>query len=198
MRFMKGGPSHRTGNKIMTKSGTLDNPRDFFEEITRPSYVDFFGAPSSFRTTFSLAMSLFNLHEWVFEFNKADVETEFGKTFAKPGDLWQEVERQVPEAKFIRDLSNASKHVKLTIRPSTSMTHIANTEIQVTSYGAGGYGQGRYSAPSVVFHDSGNVIYLDECARKLFAFWEILIDKFYPPVSINVLLGSGSPPSANS
>lgn len=182
----------------MTKSGTLDNPRDFSEEITPPSYVDFFGAPSSFRTAFSLATSLFHLHEWLFEFNKADVEREFGKTFTRPGDLWQEVESQVPEAKFIRDLSNASKHVKLTIRPSTSMIDIADTEIQVSSYGTGGYGQGRYSAPSVVFHDRDNVIYLDDCAKKLFTFWESLIDKLYPPVSITVVLGSVSPPSANS
>jgi len=182
----------------MTSSGKLDNPRDFFEEITRPNHVEFFGAPSSFRTAFALAMSLFNLHEWVFEFNKADVEREFGKTFVKPGDLWQEVESQVPEAKFIRDFSNASKHVKLTIRPSTSMTHIANTEIQIIGYGSGGFGQGRYSAPSVVFHDSGNIIYFDDCAQQLFVFWERLIDRLYPPVPITMILELGSPPSANS
>jgi hypothetical protein len=165
----------------MAKSGKLDNPRDFFDEITRPNHADFFGSPSSFRTAFALAMSLFNLCEWVFEFNKADVEREFGKTFAKSGDLWQEVEIHVPEAKFIRDFANASKHVKLTIRPSTSMTHIANTEILSSSNGAGGWGLGRYSAPSVVFHDGGNKVYFDGCANKLFNFWENLIDKLYPP-----------------
>lgn len=182
----------------MTKSGKLDNPRDFFEEITRPNHADFFGSPSSFRTAFALAMSLFNLHEWLFEFNKADVEREFGKAFAKPGDLWQEVESHVPEAKFIRDFSNASKHVKLTIRPSTSMTHIANTEIQIIGYGAGGYGQGRYSAPSVVFHDSRNIVYFDDCADKLFNFWESLIEKLYPPAPVTHVLKLGSNPSANS
>lgn len=182
----------------MTTPGKLENPRDFFEEITRPNNVEFFGAPSSFRTAFALAMSLFNLHEWVFEFNKADVEREFGKAFAKSGDLWKEVETQVPEAKFIRDFSNASKHVRLTIRPSTSMTHIANTEIQIIGYGEGGYGQGRYSAASVVFQDSGNIIYFDECANKLFDFWENLIDKLYPPAAISHVAEFGSPPSANS
>lgn len=164
----------------MTKSSKLENPRDFFDEIALPNRTDFFNSPSSFKTAFALAMSLFNLHEWVFEFNKADVEVEFGKVFAKPGDLWQEVERQVPEAKFIRDFSNASKHVKLTIQPSTSMTHITNTEIQTVGYGEGGYGQGRYSAPSVLFHDGSNKIYFDDCANKLFDFWEILINKLYP------------------
>jgi hypothetical protein len=180
----------------MSKTGTLDNPRDFLEEVTRPNYDDFFNEPSSFKTAFSLAMSLFNLHEWIFEFNKADVEKKFGKSFAKSGDLWKEVECQVPEAKFIRDLSNASKHVKLTIKPSTAMTHIANTEIQTSTYGEGSYGQGRYSAPSVIFHDDGNVVFLDDCAKKVFTFWESVIDELYPSPSIE--LGANMPSSAKS
>lgn len=183
----------------MAKTGTLDNPRDFFEEVTRPNYNDFFASPSSFRTAFSLSMSLFNINEWLYEYNKADVEAKFGKAFSSAGQLWEEVQNQVPDAKFIRDLSNASKHVKLTIRPSTSMTHIANTEIQTSTYGGGvKYGQGRYSQPSVVFHDQGNVIYLDDCARKVFAFWEALIDEFYPKPPLTIAMDSNTPPSANS
>jgi hypothetical protein len=182
----------------MTKTVTLDNPRDFFDEVTRPNYEDFFNTPSSFKTAFSLAMSLFNLHEWIFIFNKDDVETKYGKKFTKPGELWEEVETQVPEAKFIRDLSNASKHVTLTIKPSTSMTHIANTEIQISSYGSSGYGQGRFSAPSVVFHNSGDVIYLDDCAKKLFDFWESLVDEFYPNLSPATVFVTNMPPSINS
>lgn len=182
----------------MLKTGTLSNPRDFFDCVTRPNYDDYFNNPSSFRTAFSLSMSLFNICEWVFEYNKADVETELGKTFKSSSELWKEVESIVPQAKFIRDLSNASKHVRLTIHPSTSMTHIANTEIQTSNYGSGGYGQGRYSAPSVVFHDSGKVVYLDDCAKLVFAFWEQLIDKFYPAASHSVVLTPGTHPSANS
>lgn len=182
----------------MVKTGTLSNPRDFFDCVTCPNYDEFFNTPSSFKTAFSLSMSLFNICEWVFEYNKADVEKEFGKTFKNANDLWKEVENNVPQAKFIRDLSNASKHVRLTIHPSTSMTHIANTEIQSSSYGSGGYGQGRYSAPSVVFHDSGNVVYLDDCAKTVFAFWEKLIEKLYPSAPQSVVLSPSTVPSANS
>lgn len=178
------------------KTGTLSDPRDFFDWVTRPNYDEYFNTPSSFRTAFSLAMSLFNLNEWVFEYKRIEVEKEFGKTFGKPGELWKEIESQVPEAKFIRDLSNASKHVRLMILPSTSMTHIANTAIQTSAYGRGGYGQGRYSAPSVIFHDSGNVIYLDDCARVVFAFWENLINKLYPVSPPAIIVNPSTPPSA--
>lgn len=164
----------------MTKSGALDNPKDFFEEVTRPNYNEFFSTPSSFKTAFGLAMSIYNICEWIFEFNQTDVEKKFGKAFGKANDFWKEVESIVPEAAFIRDLSNASKHVKLTINPSTMMTHIANTYLQTSTYGSGGYGQGRYSACAVVFHEGGRIVYFDDCAKKLFEFWEDLINDLYP------------------
>jgi hypothetical protein len=166
--------------RVLTKSGTLDNPKDFFEEVTRPNCNEFFNTPSSFKTAFGLAMSLHNICEWIFEFNKADLESKFGKAFSRHGDFWDEVQRIVPEAAFIRDLSNASKHVKLTINPSTMMTHIANTHIQTSSYGSGGYGQGRYGASAVVFHEGDRIVYFDDCAKKLFTFWEDLINDLYP------------------
>lgn len=183
----------------MEKTGTLDSPRDFFEEVTRPNYEEFFASPSSFRGAFSLVMGLFNINEWVFVYEKAAVETKFGKTFASSGALWEEIQNQVLEARFIRDLSNASKHVKLKIKPSTSMTHITNTEIQVSTHdGSLKYnGQGRHG-PSVVFHDRDGVIYLDDCARNLFKFWEDLINELYPRPPVTMRVDPNVPPQANS
>jgi hypothetical protein len=95
---------------------------------------------SSFRTAFNAATALFHLHEWVWEFKRTEVETKYGQTFAKKGEFWKFIEAQLPRAAFVRDLANASKHVKLTIKPSTSMTHIANTTIQTVGFGEGAYG----------------------------------------------------------
>lgn len=60
------------------------------------------------------------------------------------------------------------------------------------------YEQGRYSQPSVVFHDQGNVICLDDCARKVIAFWEALIVEFYPKPPVTITMDANPPPSANS
>lgn len=167
------------------KVTTLDNPKDFFNEVTKPAYSQFINTPSTFHTAFSVAMGLFNICEWVFEYNKTEIEAKFGKTYPKPSSFWQEVETQVPEAKFVRDLSNASKHVKLTIRPSTSMTHIANTSIIVVGWGEGGWGQNRYGGQgSVTMKDGSSDVSLDDCVKRLYAFWESLIEEFYPSTAV--------------
>jgi hypothetical protein len=96
------------------------------------------------------------------------------------GAFWQRVQTDEPKAAFIRDLANASKHVKLAIKPSTGMTHIANTFIQSSSYGTGGYGVARYSAPSVMMQDSTGDVSLDDCVNALYAYWKNLIGVLYP------------------
>jgi hypothetical protein len=63
-------------------------------------------------------------------------------------------------------------------RPSTGMTHIANTAIVVTAYGHGAYGAGRYGGGgSAVFADKGRLISFDQCAGQLFEFWRDLLAK---------------------
>lgn len=186
--------------KQMSNSITLQSPRDFFDHVTKPNFDDFFSQPSSFKNAFGLAMSLFNINEWVYEFNQPSVEQKYGKTFAKPWALWNEVERIVPEAAYIRDLSNASKHVRLHLHrhPSTDMSHIANTEIQIVGYGAGSFGAGRYDGQSVVFQDNGQQIYFDDCAREVFNFWKALIDELYPVQIATIQISPAAPQSANS
>jgi hypothetical protein len=172
----------------------LNNPRDFFEEITKPFFHDFFSQNSTFKNAFGLAMSLFNIHEWVFEFDKAKIETKYNQTFSGPGSFWKKVESLVPEAKYIRDLSNASKHVRLTIRPSTSMTHIANTSISISGWGNAGFDATRYgSQPTVTMADGTLDVSLDECAKKVFSYWETLIEELYPTPPVSLTIVSGSP-----
>jgi hypothetical protein len=87
---------------------------------------------------------------------------------ARPWPLWEHIEKVQPKAKFIRDVANASKHVVIDRNPSTSMSHQANTLIQTAGFGEGGYGVGRYSAPSVMMSEGAGEVSLDGCARAVF------------------------------
>lgn len=164
----------------MTTATSLTDPKSFWEEIAVPSFKEFMSTNSSFRTAFNAVTALFHFHEWIYEYKSAEIATKYSQAFASKGALWQFVESQVPRAAFVRDLANASKHVKLTIRPSTSMTHIANTTIQTSGFGAGGFGGGRYSAPTVMMNNGPNDVCLDDCLNDLFNFWGGLIADLYP------------------
>ena len=165
----------------MSNPKTLTDANDFFVEVVDPSVRDFLSSPSTFRSAFGVVTALFHAHEWVYEFKRTEVEAHFGQAFAKKGDLWGFIETQVPKAAFIRDLANASKHVRLTIKPSTTMTHIANTSIQTVGFGVGGYGQGRYGGgPTVTMKDGSADVSLDDCVNSLVAFWAGLRAVLYP------------------
>jgi hypothetical protein len=159
---------------------SLTDPKVFFEEIAKPNFDGYMETVSSFRTAFNAVTALFHLHEWIYESKRVEIETKYGQSFRSKGAFWKFVESQVSGAKFVRDLANASKHVTLKINPSTSMTHIANTTIQTAGYGGGGFGAGRFSAPSVVMKDGLQDVYLDGCLQDLFEFWRRLIADLYP------------------
>jgi hypothetical protein len=164
----------------MTNVESLDDAKAFFEQIVRPSLADYMGQPSQFRTAFNAATALCHMHEWLYEFKQAELESKFGQHFSSAGKFWGYVETLVPSCKFIRDLANASKHVRLTRRPSTSMTHVANTVIQSTGYGQLGYGQGRYGGRNTTMKDGPNDVLLDDCVTDLMTFWEPLVTEMYP------------------
>lgn len=159
----------------MTERVKLESSIDFYDEVVKSSYDEFVGSPSSFRTAFNLVSALFHMHEWVYEFDKSTAEAQLGARFDSAYQIWQHIETSIPNAKFIRDVANASKHVRLTKKTSTSMTHIANTFIQSVGYGEGGYGVGRNSAPSVMMEEESGFISLDACAKDVFQFWQKLI-----------------------
>ena len=115
----------------MTTILSMDDAKASFTEVVKPSYDEFIDTQSTFRTAFNAATALFQMHEWVYEFNRSDLEKKYSTTFNSKGEFWGFVETLSLGGKYIRDLANASKHVRLTIRPSTSMTHIENTVIQI-------------------------------------------------------------------
>jgi hypothetical protein len=156
----------------------LVSSKEYFQHVLKPNYDDFMRAESTFQRAINMASSLYHFHEWVFATDKIAAERELSATFASPHDLWNLVEAAVPEAGSIRDLANASKHVSIDRKPSTSMTHIANTSIVSVGWGQAGFGVGRYGGvPSVIMDQGSDPVSLDDGATKVFQFWEALVKK---------------------
>ena len=163
-------------------TNALKGATDYFAEVLAPNNATFFGGPSTFQNALNLATSLYHFHEWLYSDFRAKLENEFGTSFGSKGAFWQAVEAKDTRFGYIRDVANASKHVRIDQPkkppPSTGMTHIANTVIVVAAYGQGAYGAGRYGGgPSVVFDDKGKLVSFDECAAALFRFWDDLLTK---------------------
>jgi hypothetical protein len=163
----------------------LDSARKYYDWVLKKQYDDFFNNPADFRLLINLCMSLFHFHEWLFEEYPSELQTEFSQSqpIRNAGAFWGLVEVRDRRFGFVRDIANASKHVRLTIRPSTTMTHIANTEIQVAKWDHATWDNARWDAPSVTSRDGGANVLFDPYAKELFEFWTDLIDKFSPRTS---------------
>jgi uncharacterized protein YdiU (UPF0061 family) len=76
---------------------------------------------------------------------------------------------------FIRDLANASKHVRLTKRPSTCMTHVANTYIRIGTFQRGAFDPRVFGTGGMVMKDGTTEVSFDACATELFNYWTRLL-----------------------
>jgi hypothetical protein len=140
----------------------LDSVSKYYSEVLKPKYDEFFAAPATLRSAFNLARNLFHFHDWLFASHKAELQAHFGKTLLTAGEFWIAVEGIDARLGFIRDVANASKHVRLTKRPSTSVTHVANIFLEVGD------------AARVKMKDNSRDVEFDDCARELFQYWTAL------------------------
>jgi hypothetical protein len=166
----------------MTAQGQVHNlqsSEDFFINVVQPNRDAFFNNKSTFAAAINLSTSLFHFHEWLHPEYRTQLENHFNRTFSSKGQFWSFVEGSNSNFGYIRDATNASKHVTIGGRhpTSTGMSHIANTHITHTSFGQGGYGRGRFGGgPNVTFADGGNQISFDTCAQELFDYWRTLLE----------------------
>jgi hypothetical protein len=162
-------------NLAMADVELVDGPRRYYAEVMKPGYDEFFESPSSFRTAFNLASSLFHFHEWLYVYCRAKLETHY-KALKTPQAFWATVEATNLRFGFIRDLANASKHVCLTKRPSTSMTHVANTHIRIGTFQRGAFDPRVFDTGGLVMQDGATEVSFDACATELFNYWTRLMN----------------------
>ncbi|MBE0553633.1 MAG: hypothetical protein IH625_08070 [Rhodobacteraceae bacterium] len=156
----------------------LSGCEDYFFKVLTPNRKAFFETTSEFSSAINFATSLFHFHEWLFDEFKPNLEQNFNTTFSSKGKFWKAVEATNANFCYIRDVTNASKHVKIggqgNAPTSTGMSHIANTHIVAIGYGQS-YGQAYGGGSKVVFDDAGIQISFDRCAQELFDYWEQLL-----------------------
>jgi hypothetical protein len=151
----------------------LDTSEKYFTEILQPEVESYFANASSFRSAFNVARSLFHFHEWLYVDRLLDLESLYGRKFSSKGDFWGEVERAHQSHAFIRDFANASKHVRLTLKPSTSMTHIANTSLIVLKSNDTAIDPTVFGG-SLKMKEGDTDVSFDYCVEHLFQYWEAL------------------------
>jgi hypothetical protein len=151
---------------------TLDSASKYYLEILKPEHDEFFARPATLRSGFNLAKNLFHCTDWALAYHRNELEAHFGVMLSDPADLWAEIEKRDGRFGFIRDVANASKHVRLTRRPSTSMSHIANTFIETGSFQSGAFQRSAFDTARVkIKNGSQDVDFFDDCARALFQYW---------------------------
>lgn len=161
----------------------LQNAKDFFEQVAKPAYKQFSDGNPDFLNVFAMANSMFNMAEWLFHHNKAQVQAKFGKKNTNSGGhLWKVVvEKQVIGAGLIRDVANSSKHAILTQKPSTDVRSAEDTGITTPVFDSGIFDSGIFQTSSrVLVQDGKRQVPLEPIAEEVFLFWESLIGEFYP------------------
>lgn len=162
----------------------LDEPVDtaerFFRHVLTPNYEQFGSSRSNYAAGFNAALSAFHMRDWVFRTTLSEAESYFGCEVKDEVALWDEVERRLPQAGYVRDIANASKHFGLTHKPSTGLRQAGEVEIKNFAYGEGTFGSGRFSAPNLIIPTPAGDVYFDGCLTGVYELWRELI---YPATS---------------
>jgi hypothetical protein len=166
----------------MTNDLVLDSARKYYDWVLQKQYDDFFREPADFQRLINLASSLFHFHEWLYAEYSPILHIAINSpiAFTSARKFWNEVEKTNSKFGFVRDIANASKHVKLTRDPSRSMSHMANTVIQVAQWDSAQFDQALWDVPYAASKDGSNDVLFDTCAKELFAFWTSMINQLAP------------------
>jgi len=166
----------------MSDQLVLDSARKYYDWVLENQHKDFFENPADFQRLINFASSLFHFHEWLFVNFEAHLHIELGvgQPFSNAGQFWGAVQATNQNFGSIRDIANASKHVRLTRTPSTTMTHMANTSIQVATWDTAQWDNAKWDTPYATSKDAANDVLFDTCSEQLFQYWATLIDRLSP------------------
>jgi hypothetical protein len=105
----------------------IDRAVDFLNQMVIPDYQDFLQCKTDVRLAFHSACSLFHLRDWIYcDFRQS-------KRWTTKGQVQSFLESKCADFRIIRDVANASKHLKLDPRTAgTSMTTAGATFATIT------------------------------------------------------------------
>lgn len=124
----------------------IDTVDGYLKEIVVPSYNEFMEDTTSLRKAFYCAISLYHLHDWIYELHGSDLG------LSEKTELLGLLKDLHSDFALIQGICNSAKH--LSARPSSTHpgrpTSAANTTVQTTSWGEGGWGEGPYGGTARV------------------------------------------------
>jgi hypothetical protein len=158
----------------MIEPNSVQTSVDFFRQVLEPDYRECIAAPADLRKAFHAAASLFHLRDWIAATESPNPTKEELKKLQS--DLQAKLVARCEFFAIIRDVANASKHLKLIMKPSTSVTgaaDIRSQEIATAAYNvAGGYNvAGAYGPVLAVVIIPEGVVFA-EAAAKVYEMWK--------------------------
>lgn len=168
----------------------LTNYSDYSSSIVQPDYDDFMNNDGDLRVAFHCAISLFHLHDWVYDHHKAYIDKHF--TFLRNGaatavssasEFAHSLADACPEFALIRGIANSAKHLSLHTMnpkrpapPANMPSHAANTFSESTGFGQGVWDQARWGGtPTVKLEgDNGQHIIMSDVATRVHTMWSTL------------------------
>ena len=164
----------------MNKIGTA---REYFDGVVAYNLQQYKAQPTNLPAAFNLANSLFHMYEWLWNGHETQIKNHYSQNFANNADFNSFVQSSCQSFKHIRDLANASKHMSLNNRASTSAKHITDTEAVSSVWDVDGNwddngtwdDRGKWGRGVVVINDGGQNIDFENCADDVHKFWQDLL-----------------------
>jgi hypothetical protein len=97
----------------MRRVRALNSAHGYFQEVLTPNRDSFFNSASTFDNVINLASALFHFHEWLYHEFRDELEQEIGVALPTAGAFWGAVHSKDTRFGYIRDVANASKHVTI-------------------------------------------------------------------------------------
>jgi hypothetical protein len=164
---------------------------EYRAEIVEPDFNDFIKDDGDLRAAFHCAISLFHLHDWVYQTHKLYIDANFAfknklglaTPVSNHAGFADALADQYPDFELIRGVANSAKHLSLRPRkvnrpapPSNMPSNAANTFAQSAGWDNAQFDQDKWNgAPTVKLEgDNNQHLVLSEVATKVRDMWDAL------------------------
>jgi hypothetical protein len=171
---------------MATLVASVQDCQTYWQDIVEPDYHDFNTKIDDLRRAFHCAIAMFHMSDWVYVTHKSYIDSNF--VFKDRNGVSQPVNDEksfanslrdlYPNFELIRGIANSAKHLQLKNPGShpSSPSHAANTRVQSTAWGEGGYGQGPFGGtPRVMLQGpQGQDLEFSDIATSTYQMWKSL------------------------
>ena len=149
----------------------INSAHDFWEKIVQPDYQEFTRDQTNLRLAAHAALSLYHIHDWVFEDYKGDTARIF-ECKSKSQFLDHIRQQECADFELLRGLANSHKHFRLD-RGQPAVASSTQVSIRPTGWGESAYGEGPYGGSASIVVDIGNgqIRHFTAIAQNVWEMW---------------------------